>query len=159
MSSVILICGKLCCGKTTYAERLRLEHKAILLSVDEITLSLFGQHCGDKHDDYVARTKRLLLAKSLELLEIGVDVILDWGFWLKEEREEIRRYYASRNIPCQFHYLHISEQTWQARLRQRNQDVMAGKANAYYVDENLAAKFDGLFQEPCEGEIDLWINQ
>lgn len=48
MSSVILICGKLCCGKTTYAERMRGRRKAVLLSVDEITLSLFGQHCGDK---------------------------------------------------------------------------------------------------------------
>lgn len=29
MSKVILICGKICCGKTTYAEKLRTENNAV----------------------------------------------------------------------------------------------------------------------------------
>ena len=85
MAKVFLICGKICSGKSTYSEKLRKEHKAVLLSIDEITLSLFGQHCGDKHDDYVERTEKYLFEKSLEILEIGVNVVLDWGFWTKEE--------------------------------------------------------------------------
>ena len=39
MSKVILTCGKICCGKTTYAQKLCKENNAILLSVDEITLA------------------------------------------------------------------------------------------------------------------------
>ena len=40
MAKVYLICGKLCCGKTTYAQKLCKENKAILLSVDEIISKL-----------------------------------------------------------------------------------------------------------------------
>lgn len=87
MAKVILICGKICSGKSTYAEQLRVQHNAVVLSTDEITLALFGQHCGDKHDDYVERTQNYLFNKSLELIEVGGNVILDWGFWMKVERD------------------------------------------------------------------------
>ncbi len=82
MAKVILICGRICCGKSTYAQRLRLGRKgAAVLSIDEIMLAMFGQHVGEKHDYYGERTENYLLKKSLELLESGIDVILDWGFW------------------------------------------------------------------------------
>ena len=76
MTKVFLICGKICCGKTTYAQKLCNENNAVLLSVDEITLALFGQHCGDKHDEYVERTEKYLLNKSLELIKKDINVVL-----------------------------------------------------------------------------------
>lgn len=42
MAKVILICGKICSGKSTYAEQLRVQNNAVVLSTDEITLALFG---------------------------------------------------------------------------------------------------------------------
>ena len=90
MAKVFLICVRICCGKTTYAQKLCKENNAVLLSVDEITLALFCLHGGDKHDEYVERTQNYLFKKSLELVEAGINVILDWGFWLKEERDYAR---------------------------------------------------------------------
>ena len=116
MAKVILICGKICSGKSTYAEQMRVQNHAALLSVDEITLALFGQHCGDKHDDYVERTQNYLFDKSLELIEAGINVVLDWGFWMKEERDYAREFYNGRNIECEFHYIDISDETWKTRL-------------------------------------------
>ena len=55
MAKVILICGKICSGKSTYAEKLRMENKAVLLSIDEIMLALFGFYVGNKHDEYVEK--------------------------------------------------------------------------------------------------------
>ena len=159
MAKVFLICGKICSGKTTYAEKIRVKEQAVLLSTDEITLALFGQHCGDKHDDYVERTQNYLLNKSLELFEIGINVILDWGFWMKDEREYVREFYNSRNITCEFHYIDISEETWKERLNKRNSAVLAKKVSAYYVDENLAAKFGAMFEKPSKEEIDVWVTQ
>lgn len=112
MAKVILICGKICCGKTTYSQKLCSENNAVLLSVDEITLALFGQHCGDKHDEYVERTEKYLLSKSLELIQMDINVVLDWGFWTKAERESVKEFYKSRNIECEFHYIDISDETW-----------------------------------------------
>ena len=155
MAKVILICGKICSGKSTYAEQLRVQNNAVLLSTDEITLALFGQHCGDKHDDYVERTQNYLFNKSLELLEVGINVILDWGFWLKEERDFAREFYKSRNIECEFHYINISDETWHARLKKRNNAILAEETTAYYIDDNLAEKFGAMFEEPNEDEIDV----
>ena len=155
MAKVILICGKICSGKSTYAEQLRVLNNAVLLSTDEITLALFGQHCGDKHDDYVERTQNYLFYKSLELVEVEINVILDWGFWMKEERDYAREFYNSRNIPCEFHYINISDETWKARLKKRNSAILAKETNAYFIEDNLAEKFASIFEEPSEDEIDV----
>ena len=155
MIKVFLICGKICCGKTTYAQKLCKEKDAVLLSVDEITLALFGQHCGDKHDEYVERTEKYLLNKSLELIENNINVVLDWGFWTKAERKAVKEFYKSRNIECELHYIDISEEVWKSRLRKRNNDVLANETSAYYVDDNLAAKVVSIFEVPSEDKIDV----
>lgn len=157
MARVIMTCGKLCSGKSTYANRLRIQQHAVVLSVDEITLSLFGQDAGDKHDDYVERAEHYLYTKSLDIIEIGVNVILDWGFWTKRERDYAREFYSARNIDCEFHYIDISEEEWNRRLAKRNQEVLDQKTDAYYVDAGLAAKFESWFECPQAEEIDVWV--
>ena len=155
MPKVYLICGKICCGKTTYAQKLRNKNNAVLLSVDEITLALFGQHCGDKHDEYVERTEKYLLNKSMELIDKNINVVLDWGFWTKAERESVKGFYKSRNIEYELHYIDISDETWKYRLHKRNNAVLADETSAYYVDDNLATKFALIFEVPSEDEIDV----
>lgn len=157
MSKVILICGKICCGKSTYAEKLRTENKAVLLSVDEIMLAVFGQHAGDKHDEYSDNLQKYLFEKSAEIIQTGTDVILDWGFWQRRKRDAAKEFYRQRGIPCELHYIDISEEVWRQRLEKRNALVEAGEANAYYVDENLAKKFESHFELPGEDEIDVRI--
>lgn len=157
MVKVILTCGKICVGKSTYAERLRKEHNAVLLSVDEITLALFGQDAGENHDIYVERAENYLFQKSLEIIEIGVNVILDWGFWTKEERDYAREFYQSRNIAFEFHYLDISDEEWHRRREKRNEAIRSKAIDAYYVDEGLAEKCNFYFQVPDREEIDVWI--
>ena len=100
MPKVILICGKICCGKSTYAEKIRTANKAVLLSVDEIMLAVFGQHAGDKHDEYCENLQKYLFEKSLEIIKIGRDVILDWGFWQKEKRDFAKEFYRRRGYPA-----------------------------------------------------------
>lgn len=155
MAKVYLICGKICCGKTTYANKICAENNAVLLSVDEITLALFGQYCGDKHDKYVERTEKYLLNKSLELIENNINVVLDWGFWTKLERLAVKEFYESRGIEYELHYIDVSEETWQYRLNKRNNAVLAEETSAYYVDDNLAAKFASIFEIPDKDEISV----
>ena len=112
MPKVIMICGKICSGKSTYAEKLRKDNKAVILSIDEIILALFGQDAGEKHDDYVAKTREYLYQKSLEIIESGIDVILDWGFWTKEERACARSFYGSNRISNELHYIDMLWRTF-----------------------------------------------
>ena len=85
MAKVILVCGRICCGKTTYAHRLAKERRATVLSVDEVMLAMFGQHCGDMHDTYAARTKQYLLAKAAELIASG-RVQVNWRECTKADK-------------------------------------------------------------------------
>ena len=155
MSKVILTCGKICCGKTTYAQKLCTENNAVLLSVDEITLALFGRDAGENHDTYVERTEKYLFEKSIEIIESGINVVLDWGFWTKTERDFAKEFYRSQGIDCEFHYIDISDETWKARLKKRNSAIVAEETSAYYVDEEFAKKCASIFEVPSEEEIDV----
>lgn len=159
MAKAILTCGKICCGKTTYANQLRMKYNAVVLSVDEITLALFGQNVGEKHDEYVEKTEKYLFDKSVEIIETGISAILDWGFWTKAERIFAREFYQKHGIECEFHYIDISPETWSERLSKRNKAVLSHEVSAYYVDRSLADKFDAIFEIPDKCEMDVWIEQ
>lgn len=155
-AKAILICGKICSGKSTYARKLREQNNAVLLSVDEIALSLFDGDPGEKHDEITQRIQGYLFEKSVEIIESGVTVILDWGFWRKSDREFARNFYNSRNIPCEFHCIDISEDTHKRNISERNKAVSEGRTSAYFIDEGLHEKFLGLFESPQKSEIDVW---
>lgn len=154
-AKAILICGKICCGKSTYAERLRAESRAVLLSVDEIMLRLFGLYAGDKHDAYCDRIQKYLFDKSVEIIDSGSDVILDWGFWTKDQRAWAREFYQSHGIESELHYMDIGDAMWEERIRHRNEDVQTGKVMAYLIDDGLMKKFKNRFEPPSPDEIDV----
>ncbi len=152
-----MICGGLCCGKTTYAEALRGEKGGVILSIDALMLSLFGPDAGEMHDEYARRGKAYLHGQALSLLEAGVDVILDWGFWTKAERTAVRAFYERYGYPVTVHALDIGEAAWRDRVERRNAAVRSGEAQAYPVDEGLAAKFRSRYEKPEASEADVWI--
>ena len=131
----------------------------VLLSTDEITLALFDQHIGEKHDEIVERTQAYLMNKALEIISCGISVILDWGFWQKEDRDAARAFFSAHGVPCEFHYLNISDEIWQQRLAKRNAAILAHETSAYYVDEGLAKKFGGLLEPPDREEMDVWLTE
>lgn len=152
MAKIYMMCGRICSGKSTYAERLRKEQRAVVLSVDEITLALFDGNTGSKHGEYVERAEKYLYAKSLEILECNINVVLDWGFWTRAERDFAREFYGSRGIEFEFICIGISDEEWQRRIAKRNAAVEAGSISAYYVDEGLAEKFRGMYEPPSADE-------
>ena len=67
MSRVIMTCGMICCGKSTYAKKLQTEQNAVILSIDDITLTLFPEGSGDMHDTYALRAEQYLLNLSMQI--------------------------------------------------------------------------------------------
>ena len=157
MAMVHIMCGKICSGKSTLAKKLCDECKGVILSVDEITLSLFGAHPGESHDEYVLKCEKFLYKKSLEIMNQGINVILDWGFWTKKERDEAKWFYRNNNVMYKFYYLDISDTEWKKRIKKRNKDILEKGYEAYFVDEGLAQKFQRIFEIPNFDEIDEWI--
>ena len=91
-----MTCGNLCSGKSTYAEKLGKELRAVVLSIDELMTTVLGRELGDMHDEYVRRCEQYLYKKAAEIALSGTNVILDWGFWKKAQREYAREYFRQQ---------------------------------------------------------------
>lgn len=157
MSRVIAICGKPCSGKTVYAQRLCTEQNAVLLSVDEIMLAVFGQNAGEKHDFYERQVQRYLLKKSLEIIRVGVPVILDWGFWTKQNRNSTKAFYDKQGIAYELHYIAVGDSARKLYIDKRNSELQTYKDKAYFIDEGLLLKADSLFDIPDASEVNLLV--
>ncbi len=157
MAKVIMTCGRICCGKSTYARKLQENRNAVVLSIDDITLALFPEGAGEMHDTYVLRAEQYLLSLSLQILENGVDVILDWGLWTRAQRDRLRAFYTGHGVENEIHYLRLSPEEWERRIRKRNAEQNKEEPQSYYVDEGLLRKVDSLFEEPSDTETDLLI--
>jgi hypothetical protein len=91
MATAHLLFGYLGSGKTTFARRLEVERGAVRFTPDEWVARLFG-------DDPPEETFPEKAEAIVELLEplwtrcltLGVDVVLDYGFWRRKERDEAR---------------------------------------------------------------------
>ena len=157
MAKVIMTCGKICCGKTTYAKKLREKGQAVILSIDGVMLTLFPDGAGEMHDTYAVRTEQYLLSLSLQLIQSGIDVILDWGLWTREQRNRIREFYRAHEVRNEIHYLRLDREEWERRIHGRNQ-CHAEDPSSYYVDEGLIRKVESVFQEPGEEEVDVIVD-
>lgn len=159
MTKIIAICGKICCGKSYYSKTLKEREKAVVLSCDELTSILFDNNLGDKHDEMSKRIWNYLLTKACDIANAGTNVILDWGFWSKKDRNYITNYFSSQGIKCEWHYINIDDHSWQKNIDERNNRVLQGNGGSdYFLDEGLKNKLLSMWEEPTAEEIDVWIN-
>ena len=156
MAKLLCICGKIGCGKTYYANRLKEQEHAVILSTDEVTYDLTNNQQGEGYDEFARRVNLYLRKKAVEIVNAGCTVILDWGFWTKENRKEIKRYGENNGVLVEMHYIDIDDKTWYENIEKRNNEVISGNGgSSFYVDEGLLNKVYSLFEIPEKEEIDI----
>lgn len=157
MAKIIAICGKICSGKTYYANQIKEIENAVILSCDELTSILFNNDLGKKHDEMSIRICNYFKKKSVELVNIGCTVILDWGFWNLGNRRDLTEFYHLQNITCEWHYIDVDDQTWNKNIEERNGRVLKDEeCSDYYLDAGLIEKLLSMWEEPTKDEIDVW---
>lgn len=157
MGKVILICGKICSGKSYYAKQLKAKYNAVILSTDEATSDLINNVQGEFYNIFAARVNLYLRKKAVEISRAGANVILDWGFWTREGRNKISEYLKSYDILYEWHYIDIDDELWQKNIEERNKRILEGNGGSdFYVDEGLLKKLFSMFEVPENNEINIW---
>ena len=150
-----LIVGLPCAGKTTFAKQLELEQHALRLTPDEWHTRLFGLDftLDFQHPDHDARhglIEDLMWSVAARALTLGTNVILDFGFWGKSEREDYRARAAQLGARSIVHFLDVPEETLLARLEARNSNLPAG---AFQIPASKLKEWMQVFQAPSEDEL------
>ncbi|MCL2203383.1 MAG: ATP-binding protein [Defluviitaleaceae bacterium] len=155
MGKVILVCGKIGSGKTTYAHKLAAELGAVIFSHDEIILGLFGaslyENDRERFHQYAGWVEAYVKRKSGEAAKAGATVICANGFWSRAERDALRKYYAAMGVACALHYIDTPEEQRREYIKKRNNDIRNGSLGYIITDENDINHF---FEAPEDDEID-----
>lgn len=151
MSRLILICGLPGSGKTTLAKQLEAEHSALRLCPDEWIAPLL-KDISDTAELHRLRDPVEALQWDLakRVLALNVDVILEWGFWGREERRRYRREAEALGHTVKLHYLDLPlDQLW-TRLNKRNDNLPPG---TFPVTREQLDLFDSWFERPTAEEL------
>ena len=156
MGKVIIICGKICSGKSYYSKKLKESLNAVVITPDEITYELINNIQGEFYDIFSEKLIKYLTRKVGEIAKAGANVIFERGLWSHKDRKEIREYYKNNGIDCEIHYVYVDDVTWKRNISERNQRVLVGNGGSdFYLDEGLMKKVESRWEEPGEDEYDV----
>jgi predicted kinase len=147
MATLFLMVGLPGAGKTTRARELAAERGALRLSPDAWMIPLFGEsEAGGKRDVLEGR----LIWLALEALHLGTSVILDFGFWARDERSALRWLARSAGASCQVVYLPVDRDAQLMRILGR---WATTPHQTFAMTEAEVDRWRESFDVPDDGEL------
>lgn len=139
-------------GKTTEAKKLEQKYNALRLTPDEWQHHLFGHDIADPaHEERHTKVEELMWDVAVKVLQLGIDVILDFGFWTKAERDEFRQKAHLLGAESKVHYNDVPKEVIWERLVARNK--LAGSDAVFYVGREEFDEWSSLFEVPTKEEL------
>lgn len=156
MGKVVVVCGKICSGKSYYSRKIKDSLNAVIISPDEATYELINNEQGEFYNVFSKRLNNYLTKKVGEIVKAGANVIFERGLWTSKNRKDIRDYYNNIGVPCEIHYVCVDDDTWKKNIDERNQRILSGNGESdFYLDEGLMKKLESLWEEPTSDEYDV----
>lgn len=153
--TLYLTCGLPGSGKTTLARRLEQEVPALRLTADDWLHELYPDITTSEAEagPFRSRVERLQWMTAVRALELGCNVVLDWGLWAREERDLYRagaREVGARVVLCLLDP--PVDELWN-RLSRRNADRPFG---VFEITNAELLRWSELFQRPTADELALY---
>lgn len=152
---ITILCGRVAAGKTTLAHRICEETGALHLSCDELMLTLFDSCLGQSHDAVAMKCLHYLFSLAAQAAERGVGAVLDYGFWLPEERQAARDYFDSRRLPYRMIEVKSPDPIRLRRLEARNEALRGAQTRVYLIEGELLGRMDAKYHPPTPEEAVL----
>ncbi|MDC7123621.1 ATP-binding protein [Cellulomonas fimi] len=135
-------------GKTTEARRIEVERDALRLTKDEWVKALYGTANPPDATDVI---EGRLIEIALRALELGTDVVLDFGLWSRDERSALRQAAADRDAALELRYLHLPPDEQRRRLDRRHAEE---PHTTWHMSDEDLAEWAAAIDVPTPGEID-----
>jgi predicted kinase len=154
MPAAHLIYGYLGAGKTTFARQLERNIPAIRFSHDEWMVRLYGDDPPiEQFAIFYWRIHEQVEEIWLRCLELGLDVVLDFGFWTRQERDETRAKIIALGAEARLYRLTCPEDEAWRRIEKRNANLQGSLLIVRNTFEMFKERFEPL--DPDETRIEI----
>lgn len=146
-ATLFLTVGLPSTGKTTWARRVEAQHRALRLTKDEWVKALYGDANPPEASDVI---EGRLIEIGLRALELGVDVVLDFGLWSRDERSCLRRAAADVGAKVQLRYFEL---TPDEQRRRHDQRLAEAPHTTWPMSDDQLAEWARIIQVPTAAEL------
>ncbi len=147
---VYLICGFIGAGKTTFAKKLEENTGAVRITKDEWSIRLIGNDpTVDGYEEWDCNICGLSRDVAFYLAGKGIDVIIDEGFWAKEQRDEMRRRTDAIGAQAVMYYVDTPIEAIRDRVLGRNSNLAK---DSFEISREMLDRYLVYWQPPGEDE-------
>jgi predicted kinase len=145
-----LICGLPGSGKTNFSKKLARKKRAIRFTLDEWVIGLYGSgYPAKQYPTYEKRCIKLIASVTEQLLDQGVNVILDFGFFKRKNRDRSLALAKKHKAVAKVYYLDVNDTVLKRRIIVRNK---SRKMVKHIISISLLKKFIEEFEKPTKNE-------
>jgi predicted kinase len=154
-ATVHMICGPCGAGKTTYARAFAASHRAVVFVLDEWMATLFMMDAPAPIAlnwalPRVDRCEAQIWKVAQEVLRCGVDVVVELGFYRRDQRDRFRALAAAAGVEVVVHSVGAPPEVRRERVRARNR----GGANlTVEVDDAMFDWAEGYYELLADDEL------
>lgn len=135
-------------GKTTAARRIEVEARALRLTKDEWMKALYGSMNPESASDVI---EGRLIEIGLRALELGINVVIDYGLWGRDERSALRQAATDLGAAVEMHYFELAPSEQRRRLDQRQAEQ---PHTTWHMSDEELAEWAAMISIPTPGELD-----
>ena len=135
-------------GKTTGARRIEAEHGALRLTKDEWMKALYGQDNPASASDVIEGRP---IHIGMRALELGINVVIDYGLWSRDERSALRHAAAEVGATVVICYFELAPAEQRRRLDQRQAEA---PHETWPMSERELTEWASKFDIPTAAELD-----